>query len=167
MIAIVRPDAWDFPLFVHVLGAIVLFGGVGSVALLAVAALRYDAHAAMLRRTAFVTTLLVVWPSFIVMRVGAQWILSREGLDKSPPGWAGVGFAVSDAGILVLAAHHPARLAFSAPPEGGDVPGRTGRPVRDRSRSRLVRNVREAGGLTEHLPTPRERIHRTGIASHT
>jgi hypothetical protein len=103
MIAMVRPDAWDFPLFVHVLGAIVLFGGVGSVALLAVAALRYDAHAAMLRRTAFVTTLLLVWPSYVAMRVGAQWILSREGLDKSPPSWVGVGFAVSDAGILVLA----------------------------------------------------------------
>jgi hypothetical protein len=103
VIALVRPDAWDFPLFVHVLGAIVLFGGVGSVAVLAVAALRYDAHAAMLRRTAFATTLLVVWPSFVVMRVGAQWILSREGLDKSPPDWVNWGFAVSDVGILVLA----------------------------------------------------------------
>jgi hypothetical protein len=103
MLAIVRPDAWDFPLFLHVLGAIVLFGGVGTVALLAFVALRNDAQAAMLRRTAFMTTLLVVWPSFVVMRIGGQWILSREALDKDPPGWVGVGFAVSDAGILVLA----------------------------------------------------------------
>jgi hypothetical protein len=103
MIALVRPGAWDFPLFVHVLGAIVLFGGVGSVALLAFAALRYDAQAALLRRAAFMTTLLVVWPSYVVMRVGAQWILTREGLDQNPPGWVGWGFAVSDGGIVVLA----------------------------------------------------------------
>jgi hypothetical protein len=103
MLALIRPDSWDFPLFVHVLGAIALFGGVGAVALLAFTALRHDAQAAMLRRTAFVTTLAVVWPSFVVMRIGGQWILSREGLDKDTPGWAGVGFAISDAGILVLA----------------------------------------------------------------
>jgi len=29
-------------------------------------------------------------------------VLSREGLDDDPPGWVGVGFLVSDAGILVL-----------------------------------------------------------------
>jgi hypothetical protein len=103
MIAIMRPHAWDFPLFLHVVGAIFLFGGVATVALLSLGALREQAHAAMLRRTAFVTTLLLVWPSFVVMRVGAQWILSREGLDKVTPSWVNYGFAVSDAGILVLA----------------------------------------------------------------
>jgi hypothetical protein len=103
MIALIRPDSWDLPLFVHVLGAVVLFGGVGAVVLLAGAALHYDAHALMLRRTAFITTLVLVWPSYIVMRVGAQWILDREGLDKNQPGWVGAGFAVSDGGILVLA----------------------------------------------------------------
>jgi hypothetical protein len=103
MIALIRPESWALPLFVHVLGAIVLFGGVGAVALMAVAALRYDAHALMLRRMAFVTTLVLVWPSYAVMRGGGQWILSREGLDKQTPGWVGAGFAVSDGGILVLA----------------------------------------------------------------
>ena len=103
MIALIRPHSWDLPLFVHVVGAVLLFGGVASVALLSIGALREQAHAIVLRRTAFATTVLLVWPSYVVMRVGAQWILSREGLDKNPPGWAGVGFAVSDAGILVLA----------------------------------------------------------------
>jgi hypothetical protein len=37
------------------------------------------------------------------MRLGAQWVASNEHLDKNPPGWVGVGFAVSDAGIVVLA----------------------------------------------------------------
>jgi hypothetical protein len=104
MIAIVRPHAWDLPLFLHVFGAIVLFGGVAAVALLSSSALREQAHAALLRRTAFITTLVVVWPSYVVMRVGAQWILSREGLDKVTPSWVNYGFAVSDAGILILAA---------------------------------------------------------------
>lgn len=103
MIAVIRPHAWDLPLFMHVLGAILLFGGVAAVALLSLGALREQAHATLLRRTAFATTVLVVWPSYVVMRVGAQWILGREGLDQSPPGWVGVGLAVSDAGILVLA----------------------------------------------------------------
>ena len=103
MIAVIRPHAWDLPLFMHVLGAILLFGGVAAVALLSFAALREQAHAALLRRTAFATTVLVVWPAYVVMRVGAQWILSREGLDQNPPGWVGAGLAVSDAGILILA----------------------------------------------------------------
>jgi hypothetical protein len=92
------------PLFLHVLGAIVLFGGVASVAVLASTALREKAHTVMLQRAAFTTTLLLVWPAFIAMRVGGQWVASDEHLDKSPPGWVGVGFAVSDAGILILAA---------------------------------------------------------------
>lgn len=103
MIAVIRPHAWDLPLFLHVLGAILLFGGVAAVALLSLGALREQGHAALLRRTAFAATVLVVWPSYVVMRVGAQWILTREGLDGGPPGWVGVGLAVSDAGILVLA----------------------------------------------------------------
>jgi hypothetical protein len=91
------------PLFLHVLGAIALFGGVGAVAVLAVAALRERTQTAMLQRAAFRTTLLLVWPAYVVMRVGAQWVASNEHLDKSPPGWVGVGLAVSDAGILILA----------------------------------------------------------------
>ena len=102
MIATIRPDSWDFPLFLHVLGAVLLFGGVASLAVVSVAGLRIPNHAALLRRVAFRTTLLVVWPAYVVMRAGAQWILSREGLDDDAPGWVGVGFLVSDVGIIVL-----------------------------------------------------------------
>ena len=90
------------PLFLHVLGATVLFGAVLAVTTLAVAAHRTVVHAALLRRLAFVLTLVAVWPAYIVMRVGAQWVLSHEGLDGNPPGWVGVGFAVSDVGIVLL-----------------------------------------------------------------
>ncbi len=103
MIASICGPTCGTALFVHVLGAIVLFGGVGAVALLALAALRDSAHALLLQRAAFTTTLALVWPGYVVMRVGAQLVASNEHLDTNPPGWLNVGFAVSDAGILVLA----------------------------------------------------------------
>lgn len=102
-LALVRPGSWDFPLFLHVLGAVVLFGGAASVATLATASLGGGrTQAPLLRQVAFVTMLAVVWPAWVVMRIGAQWILTKEGLDKDTPGWVGAGMAVSDAGIIVL-----------------------------------------------------------------
>lgn len=104
MLAIVRPDDWDLPLFLHVLGAVLTFGAVATVALLAYVSLRRATPtASLLRRLAFRTTLFVVWPSFILMRVAAEWIRSKEypgGADE--PGWIGVGYIVGDGGVLVL-----------------------------------------------------------------
>jgi hypothetical protein len=103
VLGLVRPDSWDLPLFVHVLGAILLFGGVASVATLAFASIRSgEQNAALLQRVAFVTTLALVWPAWVLMRAGAGWIQSREDLESNPPGWIDVGMAVSDVGILVL-----------------------------------------------------------------
>lgn len=90
------------PLFLHVLGATLLFGALLAVTTLAFASTRIVDHGPLLRRLAFTIMLAGVWPSYVLMRVGAQWVLSREGLDDDPPGWVGVGFLVSDAGILVL-----------------------------------------------------------------
>lgn len=102
MIALIRPDAWNFPLFLHVLGAIALFGGTATIVIVSYAGMRIAEHAAMLRSLAFKTTLLVVWPAYIVMRIGAQWILSRENLEDDSPAWVGFGFVIADAGVLVL-----------------------------------------------------------------
>ena len=104
MIAFLRPDSWDFPLFVHVLGAMALFGGVATVVMLSFAAQRIPAQAVFARRVAFTTLILVVWPAYVVMRVGAQWIYSKEDLDAHVPSWVGVGIAVGDGGALVLLA---------------------------------------------------------------
>ena len=90
------------PLFLHVLGATLLFGALLAVTTLGFASLRIVDHGPLLRRLAFTIMLAGVWPSYILMRVGAQWVLSHEGLDDNPPGWVGVGFLVSDAGIMVL-----------------------------------------------------------------
>jgi hypothetical protein len=104
MIAFLRPDSWDFPLFVHVLGAIGLFGGVAAVVMLSFAGQRMPAQAVFARRTAFVTLLAVVWPAYIVMRVGAQLIFDKEDLDPEMPTWIKAGIVVGDGGALVLIA---------------------------------------------------------------
>jgi hypothetical protein len=103
MLALVRPDSWNFPLFLHVLGATLLWGGTGTVAVVAIAARRSRAHAALLSRLAFRTVVLVVVPAWILMRVGAQLIADKEFPDKVP-GWVDVGFAVSEPGLIVLIA---------------------------------------------------------------
>jgi hypothetical protein len=91
------------PLFLHVLGATLLFGALLAVTTLGFASIRIVEHGPLLRRVAFTTMLAGVWPSYILMRVGAQWVLSHEGLDNdNAPGWVGVGFLVSDVGIVVL-----------------------------------------------------------------
>ena len=102
MIALVRPDSWDLPLFAHVLGAIVLFGGVGAVVLLTFAGMRMPGQTLFTGKLAFRTLLFVVWPAYIVMRVGAQWIYSKEDLHPDMPTWIKVGILVGDGGALVL-----------------------------------------------------------------
>jgi hypothetical protein len=104
VIAFLRPDAWDFPLFLHVFGAIVLFGGMATLVLLSFAAQRIPLQKAFAQRLAFITLLAVVWPSYVVMRGGAQWIYNKEDLHPDFPGWIAVGVTVGDGGIIVLLA---------------------------------------------------------------
>src|ERR687898_193407 len=104
MLAAIRPDSWNFPLLLHVLGASVLIGGL----LVAVAAQflawgrREDSNA--YGRYAFRSLLFIAFPAWWVMRIGGQWIYSREGLDEldPEPGWVGVGFITADLGGLLL-----------------------------------------------------------------
>jgi hypothetical protein len=103
MLALVRPESWNFPLFLHVLGAIVLAGSVGAVTVLALAARTRSEHAALLSRLAFRTLVFAVLPSWILMRVGAQLIADKEFPDKAP-GWVDVGLIVSEPGLIILIA---------------------------------------------------------------
>jgi hypothetical protein len=82
--------------FVHVFGALALFGGVFTVAIVSLAALRIPAHALLLRRIAFWTTLVLMVPAWIVMYVGGYSLLSHEGLDESTPGWAEAGIHLAE-----------------------------------------------------------------------
>ena len=103
MLAFVRPDSWDLPLFLHVLGAMVAFGATATLAIAGFAARRRDGHEQLLARAIAGTFVLGVLPSWILMRVGAEWIRSKEftgGADE--PGWIGVGYIVSDGTAVLL-----------------------------------------------------------------
>jgi ribose/xylose/arabinose/galactoside ABC-type transport system permease subunit len=100
VLAVVRPDAWNFPLFLHIGGAMALVASL-VVALYAirVGRIRGDQPAAQF---AFRVLWRFTLPAYIVMRVGAQWIASKEKLENSDASWLGIGFTVSDVGLLLL-----------------------------------------------------------------
>jgi len=100
VLATVRPDDWNFPLFVHIIGAMILIAGL----LTGAAALFFAKGDEKLLRLGFWSLMLVSFPGWIVMRLGAQWIASKEQLDNLPknPRWLDIGFMVADIGGLVL-----------------------------------------------------------------
>jgi hypothetical protein len=105
MLAATRPTEWDFPLFLHVLGATILVGGLLTAVGMQVFAWGRREPGELLgySRGAFWSLLTVALPGYVVMRVGAQWIYSKEGWSgDNDPGWLGIGFLVADAGLLVL-----------------------------------------------------------------
>ena len=100
--AVVRPDEWNFPLLVHVLGAMVLVGGLlagGSVLALARGDVRF-------LRLGYWSLLAAALPGWVVMRIGAQWIYTEEGWDDLPdsaePTWLSLGGFTADVGGVVL-----------------------------------------------------------------
>jgi hypothetical protein len=97
-----RPDSWNFPLLLHVAGAMLLVGSLLLVASILISAWR-DGSVELVRSAARLL-IVAVFPSYILMRVGAQWIASKEGLDNldNPPSWIDIGFTVSDFGLLLL-----------------------------------------------------------------
>jgi uncharacterized membrane protein len=105
VLAATRPTDWDFPLFLHVLGAMVLVGGlVVAVAMQLIAWRRRDpADVAAFSRGAFWALLTVALPGWVLMRVGGEWIYSKEGWSgENDPDWLGIGYVAADVGLLVL-----------------------------------------------------------------
>jgi hypothetical protein len=102
LLAAIRPDEQNFPLFVHVLGAMILVGGL----LTAAAMLAWSRGDVASLRLGYRTLLAVAFPGWIVMRIGAQWIYSEEGWDDLPdsaqPTWIGIGYLLADLGGLIL-----------------------------------------------------------------
>ena len=100
----IRPDNWDFPLMLHVAGAMLLVGSLALAGLLFVQSWRErdEQASSSLFRFGALTMFFAVLPSYILMRIGAQWALSREGLENSNASWIGIGFGASDFGGLLL-----------------------------------------------------------------
>jgi uncharacterized membrane protein len=103
MLLAIRADAVNFPLFLHVLGAMLLVG-----TLLAVASAiflgwrRSDPdRSAALTRFALWTLLAGVFPSYVLMRISAQWTESEEGLGDAELAWVDIGYVTSDLGGLL------------------------------------------------------------------
>ena len=102
VLAVVRDNSRDFPLFVHVLGAMILVGGLVAGA----SSLAFAKGEARLLRLGYWSLLAVSLPGWILMRIGAQWIYTKEGWDKVDdsliPDWLDIGALIADAGGLVL-----------------------------------------------------------------
>jgi hypothetical protein len=110
-----------WPLFLHVFGAMALFGAVTTAAILAWAAWRHPLP--VLARSTFWALLLAALPAWVIMRADAQWIYSQEGFSgHDDPNWIGIGFSVADAGLIVLLVS--AGLAFWWSRSGNAVVGR-------------------------------------------
>jgi ABC-type xylose transport system permease subunit len=100
ILASIRPDSLTLPLFIHVLGAMILVGGLLTTTI-AVLVARGDAR---VLRLGAMTLFIVCLPGYIIMRVGAEWIYSREHLGDLPddPTWVGIGYITADVGALLL-----------------------------------------------------------------
>ena len=98
-LAAIRPDSWNFPLLVHIVGAVLFAGGVLTCATILGLA-RGDAR---FLRFGYWTLVAVALPGYIVLRVGAEWIYSK-GWDKvePEPDWIGIGYIIADVGALLL-----------------------------------------------------------------
>ena len=100
LLAFSRPE---FPLFVHVLGAMVLVGAVTTAVVAQLVPGIGSVDGDRMRRFSFRTLLLAALPAYIVMRIGAEWMYSKEfDSNSDDPTWIGIGYITADIGALLL-----------------------------------------------------------------
>jgi hypothetical protein len=103
MLAAIRPDEINLPLFLHVLGAMLLVGILFAVALATAISWTRRDDAAGLTRFSLRTLLIGVLPSYILMRIGAQWTEAEQNYpDDFEPAWIGIGYITADVGALLI-----------------------------------------------------------------
>ena len=103
MVAAIRPDDVNLPLFLHVLGAMLLIGMLFTVAFVTVLGWRRSDESPGLTRFGLRTLLLGVLPAYVLMRIGAQWTESEAAYpDDFEPDWLGIGYITADAGALLV-----------------------------------------------------------------
>lgn len=113
-LAAIRPDEWNMALFIHVFSAFTLVGALVMAGVYLHGASRDGSIA--LTRLGYRSLLLGVLPAFIAMRVSAQWIASKEGVDDADLTWVEIGYASTDIGALALIA---ALIASAVAVRGG------------------------------------------------
>ena len=76
-----------------------LVGSLVVVLAVSAGAARGGDAAAVLSKLTFRALLIGVLPSFIVMRVGAEWVASEAQFGE--PTWIGIGYMTADGGLLL------------------------------------------------------------------
>lgn len=101
-LAIIRPDDWKLPLFLHILGAMVLVGGLVLAGTSLFGAWRQGDAATL--RSGYRALLIAVIPGWLVMRIAAEWIVSKEGWNdvKPTPSWIDIGYSLAEPGLLFI-----------------------------------------------------------------
>jgi hypothetical protein len=97
MLAIIRPDSWNFPLFLHVLGAMAVTGATAAVFVGAISERRWP----WLRLVVARALLLAVLPAWLLMRLAGAWEDSRSPIGDGTT-WLGIGYIVGDGGFVLL-----------------------------------------------------------------
>jgi hypothetical protein len=101
ILAAIRPDDVNVALFVHVLGAMILVGGLVTAGTALAVGWRDTGVTAL--RLGYFTLLAVALPGWIVMRIGAAWTESESNFpDDFEPAWLGIGYITSELGGLLL-----------------------------------------------------------------
>ena len=120
MLAVVRADDVNFPLLIHVLGAMLLVGTLVLAMTALFLAWRDGSEASA--RLAFRSLLVGVIPAWIVMRVSAQLLLDKEGFEDAELAWIDIGFVSAEPGFLfILVATVLAGLAMRSTRRGDGI----------------------------------------------
>ena len=99
-LAVIRADEINGWLLIHVFGAMLLVGSLVLAMTALFLAWRDGSEASA--RLAFRSLLIGVFPSWIVMRVAAQFLLDKEGLEDAELAWIEIGFITTEPGLLLL-----------------------------------------------------------------
>ena len=103
VLAAIRGDSVNLPLFLHVLGAMLLVGMLFTVAYVLVRAWRRSDEAAGLTRFGLRMLLIGVFPAYLLMRIGAQWTEAKQDYpDDFEASWLDIGYVTADAGALLI-----------------------------------------------------------------
>jgi uncharacterized membrane protein len=106
MLAAIRPDDWNFPLLLHVLGASILLGALVTAVTAQLLAWRRSSPTDVVSfgRFSFRTLLFVAIPAWFLMRLAGEWIATRENWDDvdEEPAWLGIGYITAEGGGLLL-----------------------------------------------------------------